>query len=44
MNQAWPLRRRHVLQHLDRDGNVEGRVLEGQRLARLQLDDGGIVE
>ncbi len=43
-NQAWPLRRRHVLQHLDRDGNIEGRVLEGQRLARLQLDDGGIVE
>ena len=43
-NQARPLRRRHVLQHLDRDGNIEGRVLEGQRLAWLQLDDGGIVE
>ena len=43
-NQAWPLRRRHVLHHLDRDGNIEGGVLEWQRLARLQLDDRGIVE
>ena len=43
-NQARPLRRRHVLQHLDRDGHVEGCVLERQRLARVQPDDGGIVE
>ena len=43
-NQARPLRRWHVLQHLDRDGNVERCVLEGQRLAGMEQDDGGIVE
>ena len=43
-NQARPLRRWHVLQHLDRDGHIEGRVLEGQRLAWMEQDDGGIVE
>ena len=33
-----------MLQHLDRDGHIEGRVLEGQRLAWMEQDDGGIVE
>ena len=43
-NQARPLRRRHVLQDIDRDGHVERGVLEGQRLAGMEQDDGVIVE
>ena len=43
-NQAWPLRLWHVLQDVDRDGHIEGSVLEGQRLAWMEQDDGGIVE
>ncbi len=43
-NQARPLRRWHVLQDIERDSDIEGAVLEGQRLAWLQQDDGGIVE
>jgi hypothetical protein len=33
-----------VFQNIERDSDIEGAVLKGQRLAWLQQDDGGIVE